>query len=210
MSEDEGEEQEKAVTEKLTPLIKAEEDLYVELMKKATEGHAPLRDLIIRNKCFAFSQQQMAGKTGDADFYMHYFQMPDFGKEYRLYQMVLDKEQIEEQAIAGNDLDLSYYMEALSAVKCNKLLNLAKDEGLNEVTKDHPWAQKLKRQTAELEERHLWDEFWLIRMSIITAFAVETGLIYKGKEKINEFILAADKILSEEYQKGFREPVEQA
>ena len=152
--------------------------MYTSCFKKALTAPEPMRDLIIRQKGWAFSRMAMEGEIGNADSYKWYFLNPTFEEEFRLYNSFNHGAGYEK----GMDVDVSQYCEFAAGYCCNQLLNFADNKGREIISKHNPSFAKLAELTKKLEERKLFDEIYVARISIIQTFYVYTGLLFSDDE----------------------------
>lgn len=181
-------------------------------VRRSSSGHAPMRDSIIRNKVYAFAWMNTTGSTSDPETvqaaYQEAFHEEIFKVEWQYLRGLLDDEEFEAQSKAGYDEDLSYYLEALAGYYCNRLLNLA-DGGEREVCDETSWTYKrLKELTPKLEERKMYDEFYVARSAVVHAFKAFAMVDFKKPDESAEWDDQASRMLMEFYTKPVMETAE--
>jgi hypothetical protein len=144
--------------------------MWMDLVRRSVTAENAYLHHIIRNKAYAFSVVYASG-TGDEDLYHEAFFQDIFATENAFLKQHFNEDEGMRQHNEGYDKDLSLYIQALAGYYCNPLLNLA-DGGDREVcNKDHLFYKKLIELTPKLEEREMFNEFYVARTAVIHAYS---------------------------------------
>ena len=175
--------------------------VWIEMVRRSAKGPKPYRDQVIRNKGFAFSVAAAMGKSISEKECEEAFLENIFAEEVTFLVSLLSENELREQHLEAYNMDLSQYIEALALYYCNQLLNLA-DGGNRELyQKDGTVCQRLVELTAKLEERKMFDEFYVARTAVVNAFA--TFRPFKGQDEYTAWLTQASDLLTEFYSDRF-------
>lgn len=171
-------------------------ELYKVEAQRGLDTAHPYRDYVIRTKAWAMARAMFSGRWSEEEYFRH--------RDYRgliwindLYRERFTQEQLQADFERGNDIDLSYWIEAVVFFYANRLLNLADDGERPETTTNH-WAyERLVNLTHQLEEAKWFDEMFVVRAAVQYCAFVVSGSFLRPSEEHVEFLLKAGELLWE-------------
>lgn len=171
-------------------------ELYQIEAKRGLDTPHPYRDFVVRTKAWAMARAMFSGRFSDEDF-SKYRAYQGFVWVNDLYRDSFTQEYLQADYERGNDLDLSYWMEAVVFFYANRLLNLADRGDRPETTTNH-WAyERLVNLTHQLEQAEWFDEMFVVRTAVQYCAFVVSGFFLRPTEEHKEFLARAGELLWE-------------
>lgn len=193
--------------ERMKEIISDRIRVWSDMVKISTSFHAPVRDQIIRSKTYAMAWMHASGNSGNQEVENETLHHPLFDLEVSYLQEHLTEEQCrEEHSSVAGDTDLNMYLDALTCYFCNRLLNLA-DGGSRDLYGEDHWSyQRLMALTPKLEDRKMWDEFYVSRSAVVNAFAVFARVWLREPEEVDAWLEKASQMVMETYNAPVAHP----